>query len=89
MDYKALYEASQEENKKLKQENKKIRSASLKSVSKLNKKIKDLTKEVEEMKMKLDATRQVAMCYAKTVGELQSQEREVDKLLKGLIIPCH
>jgi len=79
----------QEENKKLKAENKKIRSASLKSVSKLNKKIKDLTKEVEEMKMKIDATRQVNSCYARAVGQMQSQERKVDELLKGLQIPCH
>ncbi len=68
---------------KLKEENKKMRSACLKSVSKLSKKSKELQKEIEELEMRLDATRQVNMCYAKAV----SKEREVDELLKGLQTP--
>ena len=69
----------------LKAENKKMRSACLKSVSKLSKKSKELQKEIEELEMRLDATRQVNMCYAKAVSQAPV-ERKVQEVLKGLVV---
>ena len=63
-----------------------MKTRCLKSVSKISKKSKELQKEIEELEMRLDATRQVNMCYAKTVSSQLSVEREVQEKLEGLVV---
>ena len=69
-----------EENEKLKKENKKLMLRSHRSVVKLNTENKELKKRIDKVEMRLDASQQVNVCYAKVAG----QANKIDELCSNI-----
>ena len=84
---KECWMSVQKQYHEIKKENKKLMLRSHRSVVKLNTENKELKKRIDKIEMRLDASQQVNVCYAKVAGQANKiidEKNQIDELCSNI-----